>query len=728
MPSPFHSRKILVVEDEGLIAHDIAQRLEALGHQVVTIASTAEEAIEHAPAADLILMDIRIDGDRDGIEAAQEIRTRFHVPVIFLTSHADRETLDRAKAAEPFGYIVKPLGPSSLQTAIEMATYKHKMDRQLEEREAWLRTTVSSAAEALIVTDVSGRLRLLNPAAERITGWRLGEAAGQPLESVLRLVEANGDDFGDPSPLAILRGSPIELDRGLRAVSRGGREVEVEGTASPVISPPDTLGVVITLRDVSLRRWEERQLRQAQRMETAGRLAARVSAEYALLIESIRTQAETLLRQLGAYAPAREAIENIQRTATSAAQATRRLADFGTRQVTHPEVLSINAVVRRLAKLIESAAGSGITTAIRSTPEVGRVRADSGQIEQAVLNMVLHACQTIADHSPAGQSLSPGASKAEAWPDRAQSDLTALSAAAAHSTPPAATHATPPAAAHSAPPAAAHAAPPAATHATPSAAAHATPPAGAHATPPAAAHATPPAAAHATPPAATHSTPPAAPGHSTPTGKLLVETNRAEAPRQGRLASFVVVSVTYSAPEPDLDHLFDPDGADEAGLALSVAHSIATEHGGYLLASAAADGTRLDLFLPRAAEELAAGEAAHLAGNAPAILLVDYRDRVREQLHNFFEDAGYNLIEAATREEAVALGQLHEGAIDLLVAETGEAEAILKQLGPAHPEIQTLCIVDQEPSGPHQIRRPFTQTMLLDRADALLAARVPTSA
>lgn len=614
MASPFQTRKILIVEDEGLIAHDIAHRLEVLGHHVTGIAATAEEAIDQAPAAELVLMDIRIDGDRDGIEAAQEIRTRFHVPVVFLTSHADRETLDRAKAAEPFGYIVKPLGPSSLQTAIEMAAYKHRMDRQIEEREAWLRTTVSSAADALIVADASGRVRLLNPAAERLTGWRLGEAAGQPLEAVLRLVEANGDDFGDPSPLAILRGSPVELDRGLRLVSRGGREIEVEGTAAPVLAPPDTLGVVLTLRDVSLRRWEERQLRQAQRMETAGRLAARVSAEYALLIESIRTQADTLLRRLGAYAPAREAIEGIQRTAASAAQATRRLADFGSRQVTHPEALSINAVIRRLAKLIESAAGSNITTAIKSTPEVGRVRADSAQLEQAVLNMVLHACQTMS------------------------------------------------------------------------------------------------------------------PETSGDGGKLLVETNRAEAPRQGRLASFVVVSVSYSAAEPDLEHLFDPDGAGEVGLALSVAHSIAIEHGGYLLASPAGEGTRLDLFLPRVAEELPAAEAAHAAGNAPAILLIDYRDRVREQLHNFFEESGYNLIEAATREEAVALGQVHEGAIDLLIAERADAGAVLKELAGTHPELQTLLIVDDDPAAPNELQRPFSQKVLLERVDALLAARVPAPA
>src|ERR1700686_3691801 len=111
---PAQAYKVLVVEDEGLIAHDIAARLKALGHQVLGTVATADDAVEQAAGADVVLMDIRIDGKRDGIVAAQEVRARHHVPVVFLTAHADRITLERAKAADPFGYITKPLGPASL--------------------------------------------------------------------------------------------------------------------------------------------------------------------------------------------------------------------------------------------------------------------------------------------------------------------------------------------------------------------------------------------------------------------------------------------------------------------------------------------------------------------------------------------------------------------------------------------------------------------------------------
>src|SRR5438067_2249586 len=164
------SYRVLVVEDEGLIAADIVRRLEMLGHRIAGTASTAEEAFALAGEADVALLDIRLDGSRDGIDAATEIRARHQIPVIFLTAHADRATLERAKLAGPFGYLVKPLGPAALQAALEMAVYKHAVSRHVEEQEAWLRTTLTSVAEAVVVADAGGHVLLLNKSAETLTG------------------------------------------------------------------------------------------------------------------------------------------------------------------------------------------------------------------------------------------------------------------------------------------------------------------------------------------------------------------------------------------------------------------------------------------------------------------------------------------------------------------------------------------------------------------------------
>lgn len=129
--------KILIVEDEGIEALDTQQRLTRLGYSVPDIAFTGEEAVRLAESIspDLVLMDIMLRGQMGGIEAAQEIRTRFGIPVVYVTAYSDEDTLARAKIAEPHGYIVKPYDERELRVAIEVALYRHEMERKLRESE-----------------------------------------------------------------------------------------------------------------------------------------------------------------------------------------------------------------------------------------------------------------------------------------------------------------------------------------------------------------------------------------------------------------------------------------------------------------------------------------------------------------------------------------------------------------------------------------------------------------
>jgi len=137
--------RILVVEDEAIVAKDVQSRLEGLGYAVPAIASSGEQAVRRAAATqpDLVLMDIRIKGEMDGVEAAGQVRDRFNIPVIYVTAYADDATLERAKITEPFGYILKPFETRELHCAIEMALYKHEagelVKASLREKEALLR-------------------------------------------------------------------------------------------------------------------------------------------------------------------------------------------------------------------------------------------------------------------------------------------------------------------------------------------------------------------------------------------------------------------------------------------------------------------------------------------------------------------------------------------------------------------------------------------------------------
>ncbi len=616
-PEPSRSHRVLVVEDEGLIAHDISRRLESLGHEVIGPATTAQEALELAPGAEIVLMDIRIDGQRDGIEAALEIRARHHLPVVFLTAHADRATLERAKLAGPFGYIVKPLGPASLQSGIEMAIAKHRMERLLEESEAWLRSILASIADAAVVVTAEGRVRLLNRAAERFTGWTQAEAEGQPVHKVVRLslgplenepgAGEAGESLFDPIPIALLRDAPVEFDRRARLLSRDGREMDVDGFVAPVRIEEEVLGVVLTFRDASAHRWEERQLRQAHRLEAAGKLAAGAAGEYTTLIAIIRKQNELLLRQFGDYSAAREPLEEIHRAAAAADEITRRLEAFGTRQVWQPEALSVNGLLRRMARLIESAAGSRIRVAIRPSPGAGQVKAVVAQMEAAILNLVTHAC----DVMPQG-------------------------------------------------------------------------------------------------------------------GQLQIETARVDLPHAAHAEPYVLLAIAYSASEPEIERLFDPASAGGSGLALAQVHWLAAECGGYVSARSDPNGgSRIELLIPRLADQtvlaVPAGEPAAIL--PAAILLVEPRESVRLELHNFFETAGYNLIEASDAEEAIVLGEVQEGSLDVLIAGGAQAGELLNHLRGFHPSLQALSVVEQAPQGPSEIRSPFTQQELLAKVSAMLGQR-----
>lgn len=138
--------QILVVEDESIVAEEIQSRLRKLGYPVPAVAFSGEEAIEKAEETrpDLVLMDIRLKGDMDGVKAAEQIRARFHIPVIYLTAYADEDTLQRAKITQPFGYILKPFKERELQIAIEMGLYRHKAE---EEREQLIRELEDALAE-----------------------------------------------------------------------------------------------------------------------------------------------------------------------------------------------------------------------------------------------------------------------------------------------------------------------------------------------------------------------------------------------------------------------------------------------------------------------------------------------------------------------------------------------------------------------------------------------------
>lgn len=179
--------RVMIVEDENIVAMDIRQRLEMLGYEVTATVTTGEKAIELADKTrpDVVLMDIVLKGEVDGIEAAEEIRRRLGIPIIYITAYSDSKTLERAKVTEPFGYIIKPFEDRELQSVIEIALYKDKMEKKLRESEELYRAIIRSLNDVLFTLDadekytmVSGQIQDYGLAEEEMVGKTPREVFG----------------------------------------------------------------------------------------------------------------------------------------------------------------------------------------------------------------------------------------------------------------------------------------------------------------------------------------------------------------------------------------------------------------------------------------------------------------------------------------------------------------------------------------------------------------------
>jgi diguanylate cyclase (GGDEF)-like protein/PAS domain S-box-containing protein len=258
--------RLLVVEHDPDVVQTLRKQLDGMGYQVCGWLQTGQAAVDAAQelAPDLVLINAMLPGPFNGIEAAEVICGQRATPLLFLSADGAPETLGRALAARPYGFLHMPCDSRELHAQIEVSLARGRADNQVRDALQWYVATLAGVADSVIVADADAGVHYLNPAAEQLLGWRLAEVQGRAIDAVLHLQDAAGRPVSSPLR-ALLAGDTTARQAGLRVAPRQGAPVPVEDSAATILSERGVLlGAVLVLRDIRARAATEQQLRQSE--------------------------------------------------------------------------------------------------------------------------------------------------------------------------------------------------------------------------------------------------------------------------------------------------------------------------------------------------------------------------------------------------------------------------------------------------------------------------------
>ena len=388
--------RILIVEDELIVAKDIENCLTKLGYSMAGIVASGEEAVRKVDELrpDLVLMDIVLKGEMNGIEAAEEINT-LNIPVVYLTAHADTDTLDRAKTTAPYGYIIKPFDERMLQSTIEITLYKSRMENKLKEREAWLFTILKSIGDAVIATDINGHVTFMNPVAEATTGWKEKEAQGKPLIEVFNIInEKTRKPCENPVDKVLASGMTVGLANHTALISRDQTERLIADSGAPIRRDTgEIIGVVLVFRDITVSQKMEEELRQMRNIESIGLLAGGIAHDFNNILTGILGNIN--IAQIVQDDPEKVAtcLNDAETACYRAKELTGQLITFSKGGAPVKKNASLKKLIEESSGFILS--GSNVQRELALPDDLWSVDIDPGQINQVINNIIINADQAM---------------------------------------------------------------------------------------------------------------------------------------------------------------------------------------------------------------------------------------------------------------------------------------------------------------------------------------------
>lgn len=374
---------ILIVEDEAIVSLDLSILLQNAGYEINRICSSSNElfkGFESDSLPDLILMDINIKGDMDGLESSLKIKELYSIPVIFLTAYADRDTLEKAKNSYPYGYIIKPYDKMRLLVIIEMALNIINLEKEIRFRETLFQSTFDNINDGIVICDEKDCIKYINPAARIMT---------------------ETDNFSNRPFLEVF---PINFSVGNKKVvvkDREGQERTLEIKKNKWKESAHRFsGSVWILRDVTLQLYLETQLRESHKMEAVGRLAGGVAHDFNNLLTVIMGYCSLILdnKDIMDVNPSLESdVKGIQITSQKAVKLTRQLLTFSDTQIHNPRNIDLNSIILDQNRIFERIIPDSIELKINLTEQQAVINIDPVQMEQILVNLVVNSRDAISD-------------------------------------------------------------------------------------------------------------------------------------------------------------------------------------------------------------------------------------------------------------------------------------------------------------------------------------------
>ncbi len=409
MTPPHAPIRILVVEDEFILSEDIKDTLVRKNFEVIGQAVSAHEACELAQhlRPDLVMMDIQLQGEDDGIIAATTIRNRDHIPVVFLTAHTDPATLERAKHAAPYGYLVKPFSDKELEAAVEMAIFRHKADRQVQSMELWLRTTLSSIGDGVIALDPSRRITFINPIAEKLTGWDQHEAIGQPCEEIFKITKNTDTAIANPITATLNPFEPVIHEGEYTLTNRFGQEIRISNTSSPIRDAENKLiGAVLVFKDCTenhrikqAARDLEHKLQEAKRLKSIELMAGGIAHDFNNLLAIILGNAELLAMGVPLPTGLPHPAEQIKQASLRAGHLCEQLLAYLGNIPMQMDTIDLNKLAHETRQLVLPLLDPNIDLRIELASEDPLIQGDHKNLQSALRNLLINSAESMSNAS-----------------------------------------------------------------------------------------------------------------------------------------------------------------------------------------------------------------------------------------------------------------------------------------------------------------------------------------